>query len=94
MKRKAIKQAMKTRQRKADEVHDTLLEIINARETRRLPDEITELFDEVEGVHKDLTTIYPEDEHVIDHVCKEHRQLRRHKPEFERNRPGRLKVHV
>ena len=76
MKRKALKQAMKTWQRKADEVHDTLLEIINAREIRRLRDEITELFDEVERVHEDLTTIYPEDEHVIDHICKEHRQLR------------------
>ena len=53
-----------------------MIDIINAEEVRRLRDEITELFDEVERVHEDLTTIYPEDEHVIDHVCKEHRQLR------------------
>ena len=76
MKRKALKHAMKAWQRKAYEVQDTLIDITYAEEVRRLRDEVMEVFNEVERVHEDLTTISPEDEHAIDFVCNEHRQIR------------------
>ena len=76
MKRKALKQAIKAWQRKADEVQDTLIEMVRVEEIKRQRDEITELFSMVERVHEDLTILSPEEEHVIDSLSKEHRQLR------------------
>ena len=53
-----------------------MIEAVYADEVRRLRDEVTEIFNEVERVHEDLTTISPEDERAIDFVCKEHRYIR------------------
>ena len=43
---------------------------------KRQRDKITELFNRVERVHADLTILSPKEEHVIDSLSKEHRQLR------------------
>ena len=67
---------MKAWQRKAYEVQDTLIDITYAEGVRRLRDEVMEVFNKVERVHEDLTTISPEDEHAIDFLCNEHRQIR------------------
>ena len=76
IKRKALKQAIRAWQQKADELQDILIEISKAEEVKSHRNEITQLFCEIQRVHDDLTTISPGDEHVIDSVCNEHRQIR------------------
>ena len=76
IKRKALKQAIRAWQQKADELQDILIEISKAEEVKSHRDEIVELFCEIQRVHDDLTRISPDDEHAIDFVCNEHRQIR------------------